>query len=301
MAWLETRSGRFRVGFRYLGKKYHFELKTENQREANALVGRLEDNLILLERGKLNPPADGDLGTFLISDGKINEKPKVEESLPLSTFFRRYRQEYPTGAKEPNTRYTETIHIKHLERLIGARTGIRSITTHTLQEYIDERSKEKGRNGEVVSHATIQKEIGSFASIWNKWAMPSGLITIPAPTKGLIYSKSKTKPPFQTWKQIEQQIKRGGLSSLEQESLWESLFLSLPEIAQLLDHVKKIARFDFVYPMFVFAAHTGARRSEILRSQIDDFNFADGVVRVREKKKDRSRELSLAIKARCTS
>jgi integrase len=292
MAWLENRKGRFRVSFRYGGKMYHHELKTENEKEAQALIGRVEENLILLERGKLEPPTDGELGLFLISDGKINSKPKIAESLPLSTFFRRYAQEFTKGAKESNTRYTETIHIKHLERIIGARTGIRSITLETLQEYVEERSKEKGRNGEVLSHTTIQKEIGTFGSIWNKWGVQKGLVAGPAPTKGLVYSKSKSKHPFQTWKQIEQRIKRGGLSERDQADLWDSLFLSVSEIDELLTFVKKNSRFAFIYPMFVFAAHTGARRSEILRSQIDDFDFSGGFVRIGEKKKDRSRELT---------
>src|SRR5271170_8351595 len=73
MAWLEKRGGRFRVGFRYAGKKFHHELKTESEREANALVGRVEENLILPERGKFDPPTNGDLALFLLSDGKITE------------------------------------------------------------------------------------------------------------------------------------------------------------------------------------------------------------------------------------
>jgi integrase len=40
--------------------------------------------------------------------------------------------------------------------------------------------------------------------------------------------------------------------------------------------------------MFVLAAHTGARRSEIVRTRIDDFDFASGTVQIREKKKSRS-------------
>ena len=292
MAWLEKRGGRFRVAFRYGGKKYHHELQTESEREANALVGRVDENLILMERGKLDPPTDGNLALFLISDGKIAEKPKIEESLPVALFFRRYTAEFTEGAKEANTRYTETIHVKHLERIIGRRTGIRSVTTAVLQTYIDKRSKEKGRNDEALSHTTIQKEIGSFASIWNKWGVPNGLVAGPAPTKGLVYSKSKAKHPFQTWAQIEQRIKRGGLSELQQDALWDSLFLSVEEIEAFLEYIKKHTRFAFVYPMFVFAAHTGARRSEILRSEVDDFDFTAGFVRIREKKKDRTKELT---------
>ena len=62
MAWLEKRGDKFRIKFRYCGKNYQHALKTKVQREAEALLGRLEDNLILMERGKLEPPQDGELG-----------------------------------------------------------------------------------------------------------------------------------------------------------------------------------------------------------------------------------------------
>jgi len=39
--------------------------------------------------------------------------------------------------------------------------------------------------------------------------------------------------------------------------------------------------------MYVFCAFTGARRSEILRSEIDDFDFEEGTVLIREKKRKR--------------
>jgi integrase len=45
--------------------------------------------------------------------------------------------------------------------------------------------------------------------------------------------------------------------------------------------------------LFSFAAFTGARRSEMLRSQIEDFDFDAGVVTIREKKKDRSKDLTI--------
>jgi len=44
-----------------------------------------------------------------------------------------------------------------------------------------------------------------------------------------------------------------------------------------------------VYPMFVFAAYTGARRSEIVRALLSDVDLAIGVVTIREKKRDKSK------------
>jgi integrase len=45
--------------------------------------------------------------------------------------------------------------------------------------------------------------------------------------------------------------------------------------------------------MFAFAAHTGARRSEMLRSPLDDFDFGSGAVTISETKKDHSKEMTL--------
>lgn len=42
--------------------------------------------------------------------------------------------------------------------------------------------------------------------------------------------------------------------------------------------------------MFVFAAHTGARRSEMMRSSIEDVDFEGRTVLIREQKKDKSVE-----------
>ena len=45
--------------------------------------------------------------------------------------------------------------------------------------------------------------------------------------------------------------------------LWEALYLQASELTELLAHVKENATHPWIYPLFCFAAHTGARRSEI--------------------------------------
>jgi integrase len=44
--------------------------------------------------------------------------------------------------------------------------------------------------------------------------------------------------------------------------------------------------------MFVFIAMTGARRSEMMRSRVEDFDFESGTVLIREKKRNRSTTLT---------
>jgi hypothetical protein len=231
MAWLEQRSGLYRVAFRHGGRKLHYSVGTDDKKEAKACLSRLEENLRLVERGRLEVPPGADLPVFLVTDGKLNSKPVIEQSLTLAEVFERYRNQMPEGAKEPSTRYTEAIHLEHLKRLMGPGNAIKGITTDALQLYVDERSKETGLKGKPVSYVTIQKEIGTLASLWNKWALPQRLVAGPAPTRGLIYSKAKGKPPFATWQQITRQIDRGGLTEVQQAELWGCLFLTLPEIA----------------------------------------------------------------------
>jgi integrase len=85
--------------------------------------------------------------------------------------------------------------------------------------------------------------------------------------------------------EIRERIERGGLSPTDQKALWECLYLTGPELMQLLEHVRKVQLEGFVLPMFAFAVYTGARRSEMLRSHIHDFDFRSGRVQIREKKR----------------
>lgn len=53
----------------------------------------------------------------------------------------------------------------------------------------------------------------------------------------------------------------------------------------MLAYAKEAARHAFVYPMLCFAAHTGARRSEMIRSQIGDLDLVGQTALIREKKR----------------
>ena len=64
-------------------------------------------------------------------------------------------------------------------------------------------------------------------------------------------------------------------------------------IRQLLAHVKKTAIQPWVYPMFVMAAHTGARRSELVRSQVADFD--DEYVIIHERKRKRGKHTTRRV------
>ena len=183
------------------------------------------------------------------------------------------------------------IHIKRLLQVLGQSTPLAEIPPK-LQDYVNARANDQGRRGHKVSHVTIKKELATLSSIWNRWGVRKELVDSPLSLKNLEYPKRRELPPFQTWQQIQRRIARGELSEEIQQQLWDALFLTVPEIEELLEYVKKPALpwksdgFPWVYPMFAFACHTGARRSEIIRSRVEDVDFEAGEVSIREKKKN---------------
>jgi len=243
-----------------------------------------------ISRGRLLVPGDADPGQFILSDGKVLKKAETPKVRTLDDLFRIYETSLPDGAKEETTRTGEQIHMKHLRRHLGGGKQLQGMKPCDLQSYIVRRAKDTW-NSKQISGATIKKEITTFRLIWN-WAREQGHLTVDVPVKGLQYPKRDEREPFKTFAEIEQRIARGGLTDAEANSAWECLYLTRDEIDAALQHVKEHCRYPFIYPMIAFAAYTGARRSEILRSRIDDFKFTEGVVQIREKKKRKNRGLT---------
>ena len=294
VATTEKRGDSFRLIFYYRNQRFTRSLKTDDEGKADELRKRLEGNLELLEQGRLEYGAGkDDLPTLLLTDGKLNARPEAVKRISLGEFFSQYQDNRPPG-KERGTVYTEDIHIAHLNRLLDKRTALVEIPAK-LQTYVTARCREVSSQGKPVSHVTVKKELGTLSSLWNRWGLRAGLVTIPLTLKDLEYTKAKEKPAFQTWEQIQRRITRGRLSADEQHELWDALFLTVAQVEEVLTFVKHVkykwknSHFPWVYPMFAFCAYTGARRSEMLRCRIEDIDFDSGEVLIREKKKDRSK------------
>lgn len=289
MAFVEQRGKSFRLTLRGDdGRLIRHPLSTRDKDEAEEIRLRFERRLKLYEAGDLVVPDGTELIPFLI-DGKQPMKAKpVTPVVTLSELFRRYNAEVSPQGKEGVTRCTESHHLAHLLRLMGPSQAVSTINTAVLQRYVDRRSRERGRRGGGVAQVTIRKELATLRMISN-WAVHREIIAHPIRLTGMAFSKSRPKHPFQTMEQVCRQVDRGGLSEMEVDELWDSVFLTRSQIDQLLEEVSALETSPYVYPMFVFAAMTGARRSEMLRSRIDDFDFEGGFVRIREKKRDVSR------------
>lgn len=286
MASLEKRRSTYRVIFHFAGRKFSRSLLTRHLTEARASVARLEDNLRRMELGLLDLPPDADLPSFLLSDGRALSKPFICEIQTLSDLSRCYFADLPKGALEVNTLDGMKIHVKHLNRLFGASSTLNNISTAAVQSYVTRRCAERTRSKSLISPATTKKEIVTLRTMWN-WAVTMGHLKRPFPGRGLKFPKLEAKLPFRTLAEVEARLNRGGYSKVYERQLWEATFLSLPELELLLEHVKNTASESCLHPMIVFAAHTGARRSEMLRSEIDDIDFQNRVALIRERKRVR--------------
>ncbi|WP_372717184.1 hypothetical protein [Novipirellula sp.] len=69
MAGIELRNRRYNIILRYGGKRFVRSLKTSDEDEALGRKLRVEENIRLIESGRLQVPAGYDLVTFLLSDG----------------------------------------------------------------------------------------------------------------------------------------------------------------------------------------------------------------------------------------
>jgi integrase len=280
MAALQHRNGSFRILFRFHGKQYAFTLGRVAEDEAETKRGQVDYLLLRLKQRLISLPEGVDIVTFLEFDGK----PPVASSGPLTAqadttllqLKERYLETHGNGSLEANSLATCGLHLGHFCRVLGKTFPLPDLSLARMQSYVNKRSQEG------IAPVTIRKEISTLRAAWN-WGVPMNLTTAPFPSPGLRYPKTDEKPPFMTRTEIERQI-TGGMT----EHLWECLYLNDGEIKQLLAFVKKHATQPWLYPLVATAAHTGARRSELLRALVTDVNLSEGTLLIREKKRSRS-------------
>lgn len=294
MAALELRNKTYRVVFLYQGRKHGFSLNTSDLDMAQALRGGVEKTLMLLEQKLLQLPDGIALIEFVKAGGKVEtlQSPGSERQT-LQELTQAYLQSHSNGAIEANSLATMRMHLRHFASTLGARFDLQSLTLEHLQRHVDARCR-KCYRGKPLSPVTLRKEMATFRAFWN-WAVHAGRVRGSFPGRGLKYPKTDEKPPFQTWEEMNRRISLGGLTSQEQESLWDCLFLTLAETEELLAYVKEHAAHPWIYPAFCLAAHTGARRSEILRVRTFDIDFVGETLLIHEKKRARGKRTTRRV------
>jgi integrase len=296
MAWLEQHptAGTFQIVFRLGDAKFKRSLKTDDAREAAGRLTRLEENIRLVESGRLVLPEHADVGAFLLSDGKLNGKPKFAERLTFSELIKRYKAALPKGSLEAESLRIAELHVRHFVRILGVRQTLGELALDDLQQYVLKRSREPGRRGKSVSVGTIRKELATLTTLWN-WAAQHSYVSGPLPKVGLKFPKLQERAPFQTLAQIERQISRGRLTKADESELWDSLYLSAADLSDLLAVVRERSQYGFLYPMAFMAAHSGARRSELCRSREVDYDFEADTILIREKKRSKGKSTTRLV------
>ena len=289
MAWLEQdrESGPYQLVFRLGNQRIKRSTRTKDEQEAQEIALRVERRLRLVEQGDLSIPDTVDPVGFLM--GEVEKTCINLNQLPtLKMACKAYLDAVPRGAIEDNTRLTIRIHLNHLQAVLGESRLVCEISQAVLKEYVNARASQLTANGTQISPETIKKEVATAAGLW-RFGQGKGWVKGESPTKGLKYPKGREKPPFRTFTEIEARIARGGLTENEVAELWGSLILTRVDVEAFLDHVEEQSRHAFLYPMIVAAAHTGARRSELICCQISDVDFDGGYLTLREKKRNHRR------------
>lgn len=280
MASLMQYPDSYHVCFRVGKTQFRRSLDTLDKKDAASKLGRIESTLHDIKVGKLPIPDGCDVGLFVLSDGKLSAKVQAPDNVTLGDLLDRYATEKVGLAS--TTMVTTNVHIKHLIEHFGVKQIAQAIDHAALQGYVNKRVK-MGR-----ANDTIQKEIGTFSATWT-WGVKMGLLTGVCPCSQLEYPPSSDAEPFATWQEIETRIKRGKLKGDAAACQWDRLWLDQLQVNEFLSYVRGLDVEPNIYPLMVLVAHTGCRRSEAEASEVDDFDFANRVVRIRERKKKQGR------------
>ena len=288
----KAKTGRARFFFGFDGQQFNRTITVASVRDAERACALIEETIQDLKRGKRSLPPDADPAEFLLSGGKVFAAPKSDDGasrkasrfLRLKEVFDIYSENLTPGSKEQNSLGTEAVHRRHFIRLMAEKLDFESLGVERIQKYVDTRAREG------IGRETIRKELSTLRVIWG-WAYKRKHVGTSADWKmvDLTFPKADEKTPFQTWGQIARKIERDRLDAEHQAKLWECVWLHQQETLECVDWVRENAIHPFLYPMFPFAAYTGACRGEIIRSERDDRDLESGLVTIRQKKADKSK------------
>ena len=296
MASLQVRSGgTFYLSFRFQGTLFQRSLHTSDRKEAQQRKSGIERTLKLVDEGVLDlgpTVTSSEIWRFLQAGGRRSEETQVKKSVTIRFIADKYLKSFGADAKEASTLKTESTHLRHFCRLLGASTLFENVKVEQVQQYVADRSSEPGTRGRTVGPVTIRKELQTIQQCWD-FAKMCAYVTGDNPVSQTRKPRRSQKLPFMAWEEIGRRVDRGGLSEGEIGELWEALFLRESEIGEFLKHVCSTAQaqpsYRFIYPILVLCAYTGARRSEAFRCLIDDVT---GNIMLREKKRSQEQTVT---------
>ena len=169
MASIEKRGGKYRVIFRYEGKKYGRSVGTDKLQKAQIAKAQVERNMELVSIGVLEVPAGCDVFDFFLTGKALDFAQKVEKEeavkkhenskISIERLFNMYFGAFLKESIEENSFGMLETHRNNLERLIGKRTKAATFGTGDIQKYVDKRAKEPGRGGRSKRQPSAKKSL----------------------------------------------------------------------------------------------------------------------------------------------
>jgi integrase len=284
MANLCRKAGIYYVRFRYQAKEYKRSLKVRERSDAEAARRSVEQTIHRLLVGLLTVPDGVNPADFIVSGGTLTapaEEPTTRPAVPsLADLIAAYLDSQRNLVAD-STHGLLTVHLRNWRKHLGHKVSMPSdqICHRDLDRHLRERVA-------ATSATTAAKERRTLQRMF-RWAVDQGYLDAsPASNLTPIVGEAE-RPPFRTLAEVVDVLDRGGLSAGDALDLWECLYLSPAEIADLLATVEKNAREDLAPLLHQLPAYTGMRRGEVLRLRWSDVDLSGGFVFARSRKQSR--------------
>jgi integrase len=271
--------GNYRIRISLDGKQYSFSTGTKDPEAAEIAANNIKTAAWLYKTGSANLAPGVDALDWIRAGGKTPER--LTNSPTLHGLIEHYRNHVPEGAKAKSTRKGEEIHIGHLEPLLGKSLRLSKLTKEAVQDFVAKRAKQKW-HGKPISGATVRKELRTLSLLWN-YGESLGWVTGKNPTRGVMVARPKSKERFRTPTEIRKNVKTA--TKEKQAEMWEACFLDKDELKEFLMHSEQFAGPRWLHPVIATCSYAGLRRSEWMRSRVEDWDFKNNNLIVRETKR----------------
>jgi len=283
MASIFKQANAWHIRFYFRGKPYKRSLGPTTERKARRVKQRVEARLADLKAGFLQVPENADLAEFLVRGQVVARREAARALGSFETAVQSYL-DYAAPRRARTTLATERIHLGHFERFLEARAAlpISEITAADIERYLTQRLRR-------VTGTTANKELQTLRQLFD-YAARHRIIN-GNPTYNVARFKRSGRPHrFMTKAEIDEQIRRGGLSDKEIKALRRFRYLTREEVRGLLDLAQE--RDPWLYPIVVTLAFTGMRRGEVVALEWGDVDLAARRIWVSSRKQSRTQEFA---------
>jgi integrase len=284
MASIFLKDGVFVARFRHGGREYKRSLKTGVRRDAELALAEIVRVVHRLRVGLMAVPDGVGVPDFVLSGGTLaatSTPVAVAVAVPtLADAADAYLGNLAHLA--PSTRLTAAVHLRNLSKELGSVAAARPVdrvTRADLERVLQARLA-------VRAAETVKKERATAVAFFD-WCAVQGFVAA-SPAAGLTPLKgSGDAPHFQTLAEIEAVAARGGLDPAEERALWDRLYLTPPEVGEVLGLVRGREGVGVTYLLHAVPAYTGMRRGEVLRLRWSDVDLDRGTLVARSRKQSR--------------